>query len=100
MPFWKNPESMQRAVQQANEEVLDAIWDRADAQLRALELSTVQLKELKAVFELGCYAATAPSIGTPAAELYGVDTGAAYIALFLGTEEEVATRLRACGVAL
>lgn len=102
-PFWKSSEKIQRALWKVDEDTLDKVWLEADAQLKpnfdGVWDGHDLTEEGKMCFELGQLVAESHPNYKPR-DTWGFDTGANYMALFVGTEEEVAQRLKKCGVAI
>lgn len=101
-PFWKTSEKIQKILWKADDELLDKVWALADAQLkphdgcwdgRDLTAEGVMLFELGRIVD-------EKVLGRKPADAWGFDTGANYMAIFVGTEEEVAQRMKSIGVPL
>jgi len=97
-PFWKTSEKIQRVLWKTDEDTLDNVWQAADGQLKphdgvwdGRDVTT----EGVMLFRLGQLTGAQCEY-----DVWGFDTGANYMAIFIGDEGEVTQRLKKCGVAL
>ena len=93
--FWIEHEELQKVLWHSPEDVLDMVWEAADGRFPP-ERNGYKVKDLDAAFRLGAQACAHPGGG----RAWGLDTGVEYIAVFVGTEQELVARLAACGVVL
>jgi len=89
--FWVVPEDLQKAVWRASEDTKDNVWDAADVRVMPRPSEDEILMTYKEFYKMG-------KEHTSNNTLWGIDTGAEYIALFSMTKPNLRALLIAVGV--